>query len=174
MVERDSDSEVAWIRKRKESYRDTFELGFRVTELPTAVWSWRFERGRQKTSSLYTMRLRVYIDERKLTTNTQSTNLSVASLKRTNSHPQCRSLASEMYRCFSLFFLSSFLSLSHDYYSFTLHRHLVSFLGIEITFVNIFLLPTYATSRAKKCGSRDAWCHSHNDVVGCVISKRIT
>ena len=72
---------MAWIRERKENYRDIFERGFRVTELPTAVWSWRFERGRQKASSLYTLRLRVYIDERKLTTSTQSTNFSCGVLE---------------------------------------------------------------------------------------------
>jgi len=85
MVERDSDARVIlrWREFGKERKTIPEYLGFRVTELPTAVWSWRFERGRQKTSSLYTVRLRVYIDERKLTTSTQSTNLSVASLKRT-------------------------------------------------------------------------------------------
>lgn len=145
MVKRDR--EVAWIRERKENYRDTFERGFRVTELPAAVWSWRFERADEKTSSLYTSRLRVYIDERKLTTNTQSTNLFCGVLETglipTLSVGYLR--LSETY--IDGFFLFSFLSFL--WFFLYLHRRLVSFLRIEIIFVSIFLLPTYATTRAE-------------------------
>lgn len=121
MVKRDGDVrvilKVAWIRERKENYRDTYECGFRVTELPAAVWSWRFERGRQKTSSLYTLRLRVYIDERKLSTSTQSTNLSCGVLETglipTLSAGHLRLCVGNVSAIFSFFFSLS-LSLSYD------------------------------------------------------------
>lgn len=158
---------MAWIRERKKNYRDIFERGFRVTELPTAVWSWRFERDRQKASSLYTLRLRVYIDERKLTTNTQSTNFSCGVLETglipTLSHLRLCVGNIDDFWIFSLCLLQFF---------FCLYRRLVSFLGIEITFVSIFLLPTYATS-VVKYGSRDAWRQLHNDVISWYLIRII-
>lgn len=88
-------------------------------------------------------------------TSTQSTNLSCGLLVlETGLIPTLSAghlRLSERYWRFSLFsspLPSLPLSLFLLQFLFCLHRRLVPFLGIEIAFVSIFLLPTYATSVA--------------------------